>query len=236
MAVTKQLINEVLNYNVSVTDVHLNHRRLYNKCKTSPKIFNNIISFFDLCREAGYTDDDICHIFYTANDHILFVFCSCLATREIKDSELYQKIFPTAVRSLIRNKDFMYQFLFKSCQWHFVYPVFNYDYYSKNTTYLNADEHLQLIRPLLKEIYDSCGEYFYNRCRRGCNLMIEFFVLFQEFMSEDMIQHFLKAVQRKVKHRSYGFKSVLDYLVSPYIRCNLHKDDLAAINVLFKLL
>ena len=71
--------------------------------------------------------------------------------------------------------------------------------------------------------------------------MLEYFVLFQEFMTSEMFSYFLVSLNKKFNSTAaYESRScrenIVTYLNSSHIRRDLNKDEINAMNLLFKLL
>ena len=233
--VKKRNVVEVLDFNSSFTEVMIQKKHLYNKYQKTVNLFGNFTKFFDIARENNYTDDEIKNMLKDADENVALVFCSSLYDRSCRQDKLYREVYPQMLSKLVTRPDYLFLSLFKHCYWYFTSPIF---YYDRQHDKLSVDIHLDLIYPYLKKIYDSCGEYLYKRCRRGYNIMFEFFVLFQEYMDQDQISYFFRSVSKKILAINYAGEkqSIIDYLRGPYIRRSFNVDEMNAVQLLFNLL
>lgn len=229
-------LQELINVNEDLTRAAFNKKKLESKLGMSINLHRDFNNFFIIAADKNYTDDQIKEELINSSDEMALIFCASIHNSKCRKNPLYRELFPVMLNKLTDNIEYTYYVLFKECYWHFVHSI----YYPSDYHPLDINKHLDLIFPCLENVYNKCGEQLYQKCRRGYNLMFEYFVLFQEFMTSEMFSYFLISLNKKFNSTVYTSKqsreNIINYLSSPYIRRGFNKDEINAINLLFKLL
>ena len=230
-------LHELISVNEDLTRAVFNKKKLESKLGVSINLHRDFSNFFTIAADKNYTDDQIKEELINSSDEMALIFCSSIYNSNCRKNPLYRELFPTMLNKLTNNIEYTYYTLFKVCYWYFMQPI----YYPSIRHPLDVQSHLDLIFPYLKNVYNKCGEQLYQKCRRGYNLMLEYFVLFQEFMTSEMFSYFLVSLNKKFNSTAaYESRScrenIVTYLNSSHIRRDLNKDEINAMNLLFKLL
>lgn len=229
-------LQELINVNQDLTRAGLNKEKLANRLGMSVDLHRDFNIFFTIAADKNYTDDQIKKLLINSSDEMALIFCTAIHNSKCRKNPLYRELFPTMLNKLTNNIEYTYYTLFKACYWYFMQPI----YYPSVRHPLDIQNHLNLIFPCLENVYNKCGEQLYQKCKRGYNLMLEYFVLFQEFMTSEMFSQFLVSLNKKFNSAAYESRSsrenIVNYLNSSYIRRDLNKDEINAMNLLFKLL
>lgn len=226
-------MQDILNYNSALTDLYLFKSKLKNKYKQTINLYGHFDNFFIIAKKQGLSEKQIEQYLINADDKIAFLYCSSLQSYPARNDYLYQKYFPIMIKKLSNNIEYLYICLFKANAWYFIHPVL---YYNRNYAEdLVKSNHLFLIESHLEDIFNRCGNELYKKCKRGYNKMLIFFLLFQEYFTQEMITTFINSMYKKVRRNSYTCGSVVEYLNSSSVRISFNNEQWKALQLLLKL-
>ena len=223
-------MQDLLDYNSNLVKLYCTKSKLYNKYKTSINLYGHFSRFFFIADQCNYSIEQVEEYLKNANDEIAYIYCSALA--QAKNNILYCKYFPIMLYKLSNNLEYLYRCLFKDNYWHLTGRVL---FYNPNCHYQVMDkaDHLFLLEDHLENIFNRWGYELYKKCRRGYNIMLTFFILFQEFFTDEMIETFINSMHKKICNNS-NKESIIAYLNSPYIRIKMN-NKWQALQLLMKL-
>ena len=225
-------MQDILEYNSALTDMYMLRSKLNSKYKQTVNLYGHFDRFFIIAQNQRLSEEQIKQYLINANDEIAFLYCSSLSSQNARNNELYQKYFPLMFNKLSNNIEYLYICLFKSNYWYLAYPALYYN--KKNANSLIKSEHLFLLEPHLEDIFNRWGDQLYKKCKRGYNKMFVFFLLFQEYFTEEMITTFIQSMYKKLRSNSYNRGYIAEYLNSPSLRISFNNEQWEALQLLLK--
>lgn len=218
-------IKEILEFNSVYTDIMFVRKNLDNKYQTSVSLFNSFHNFFIIAEKNNYTNDEVTELLQAADANIAYLFCSSMPYSN--SYENYCKFYSMMIKKLIPNVNLLYDCLFKQNYYYFIRSLYRDEEF-------NPEEHLGLIYPFLHEIFILHGEEFFTRCKRGYNLAFLFFILFQEWLTPDMINTCIIMLNKKMQN-SRDANIVRRYLNSSHVHKKFNSEQWESIYLLFNL-